>query len=598
MTWTIGVALAVAAGACGGSNPAETKQAPAPAAAAPAAAAPAQKVGDGPFQPPPITVNSSLPEVKIDGATGSIPVSSAASYGWSAFIALNWPASTAANTRGVPDTTKTFGQSGTPVWETLRSKVEVYPGNGSAKMPPHGVTLDGSGKPTNAPDYGYGDAQQYYYSTGLLQPCQGQAPVTTPALVVLDETTEINVNQTFAGAAPATDPQGYNSKPQLIRYAVKMNQPLYSRAVAGQYWWYSAAGSPLATAKANFVTALNSGQGQDPAEPYVNFAPVPPNLDPNQAGIEIKTAWRVLTPAETSSGRFITSTVRYYEQPSGSTSCYREATWGLVGMHVISFSLSAPWVMWTTFEQVDNILTADGKRTEDENGNPVIGPLQPATSPALSSDPSVLNPVIKMTGDYCATPGSQLYFRENPKYASTMPTKGNICVNHRWTAPEKIFVDANVEAHTKISAYLASHGGGTSPLMYYKLVGAQGVPVDVEDRNGGTFSTTTSYLSANAVIETDYSLGKFTGNLTNGVPSDVVQQGSQVVPYYNTHLLPFQAARLGLGKMRMGGCAGCHDIGGLNGKDFSFALGNNVLQPEATNAFATPNLMRTYFPLK
>jgi hypothetical protein len=32
--------------------------------------------------------------------------------------------------------------------------------------------------------------------------------------------------------------------------------------------------------------------------------------------------------------------------------------------------------------------------------------------------------------------------------------------------------------------------------MYYKLVGAQGVPVDHDARNGGTFSTTNSYFSA------------------------------------------------------------------------------------------------------
>ena len=573
ITWALGAVLAAAAGGCGGTV---------------SATPPPRKVGDGPFKPPPIVVNAGLPDVKIDGATGSLPLSSAASYGWSAFIALHWPASTLASTRGVPDAARTFGQPGTPVWITMRSKVEVFPGNASATVAPHGVQLDGSGKPVNGPDYGYGDPAAYYYSTGLLQPCTGQPPVAAPAFIVLDETTQVDSNQTFAGAAPAVDPQGFNSKPQLIRYAVKMSQPIYAYAMSGQYWYPD---GPLAVARTHYKTALASGQNQDPTAPYVNYAPVPPNFDPNLAGIEIKSAWRPLSPGEATSGRFLTSTVRYYEQPDGATSCYREATWGLVGMHVISFALSAPWVIWTTFEQADNILDKNGQPTEDVNGNRIVQVASP-TTPVLSSDPDVPDPTVTASGPYCTAPGSQLYFRENPKYG-TVPSGGNICVNGRWSAPEKIFIDANVEAHTVISAYLASHGGGTSPLMYYKLVGAQGVPVDDDARNGGTFSTATSYFSANAVIETDYSLGNFTGRMVKGVPSNVAADGST---YYNTQLLPFQTARLGLGKLRMGGCAGCHDAAAAFGNDFSFALGNNVAQPEQTNALGTPNRLRSYFP--
>ena len=265
-----------------------------------------------------------------------MPLSSAASYGWSAFIALHWPASTAANTRGVPNQGASFGQSGTPMWFTMRSKVEVYPGNASATVAPHGVTLNAQGQPTNGPDYGYGDPQQYNYQNGPLQPCTGQTPPASPALIVLDETTQINNNQTFAGAAPKTDPYGFNSKPQLIRYSVKMNQPFYARAISGQYWY---SGTPLSTAEGNYMTALASGQPQNPAEPYINFAPAPQTSDANLAGIEIKSAWRPLTTTEAGQGHFITTTVRYYEQPGGgTTSCYREATWGLVGMHVISFA--------------------------------------------------------------------------------------------------------------------------------------------------------------------------------------------------------------------------------------------------------------------
>ena len=572
-------ALAVWAGACDGTSTTTTTSKDSGSASAPA-----PQVGDSPFKPPPIVVDWNLPAAKLDGATGSMPVSSAASYGWSAFIALHWPASAAANTRGVPNTGATFGQSGTPVWITMRSKVEVYPGNASATVAPHGVTLNKQGQPTNGPAYGYGDPQQYAYSS-VLQPCKGQTAVPSPALIVLDETTQINNNQTFAGAAPKTDPSGYNSKPQLIRYSVKMNQPFYSRVIAGQYWY---AGKPLATAEGNYVKALSSGQQQNPVPPFINFSPPPPS-DPNLAGIEVKSAWRPLTTTEAGSGHFITAPVRYYEQPGGGPSCYREATWGLVGMHVISFTDNVPWVIWTSFEQTDNILTADGRSTEDANGN-VLVPAASPTTPVLTSDPNVPNPKVTATGAFCATPGSQLYFQENPNYG-TLPAGGNVCVNGRWTAPEPIFINANVEAHNAITKYLGEHGGGSSPLMFYKLVAAQGVPVDYNGYNGGTFSTKTSYYSANSVIETDYSMGNFTGVLLNGVPANTL--GGK--PFVNTRLLPFQSNRLDFSNMRMGGCAGCHDSVSQSGADFSFALGDNVVQPEATNAFASSNLLRNYF---
>ncbi|HEY4940212.1 MAG TPA: hypothetical protein VII56_02195 [Rhizomicrobium sp.] len=585
--WTVAAALAVLLAACDNKPNTNTAGNKPPPPKPPT-------VGEGPPPPPPIVVASSMPALQTDGATGSIRLNSAASYAWNALIAMNWPA--ASGTRGAPDTGSKFGAAGTPVWVTMRSKVEVYPGNASTTVAPHGVTLDPTTHvPTNGPDYGYSDPAKYEYAAGEIPACADQANVTTPALIVLDETTQINNNQTFAGAAPAIDLK--NSKPQLIRYALKMNQPLYAKAVNGQYWYFANPASPLYTAMINYITALNAGTNQDPASPYVNFAP-PGGSDPSTFGIEIKTSWRPLTTDEMSHGRFFTSTVRYYEQPPPSkATCYREGTWGLVGMHVISFAANAPWVVWSTFEQADNILTNTGTATEDADGNVTVPTTAAPTTPTLSSDPSQPNPTVTATGGYCTDPGKQLYFQENPTYG-TMPSAGNICVNARWHPIDPIFIAANKQAHAAITAYLQANGGGSSPWLFYKLVAAQGVPIDYSGRNGGIFSTTSAYYSANATIETDYSLGNFTGQLVKGVPSDVVVQSGANVPYYNTRLLPFQTGRLGFGNIAAGGCAGCHDNASLFGKDFSFAIGNNVTKPEATNAFATNNLMRNYFPLK
>lgn len=559
---------------------------------------PSSGMADGPTPPPPIVVDSRIPTVQLDGATGQEPLEFAAPYAWNLFIALNWPAQS--GRRGVAAADEPFGRSTIPVWETLRSKNELYPGNASQNVGPHGAIIDpDTHKATNPPDYGYEDRPDYLYSPqqvgtddGHIPACPGQPSVRTPAWISLDETTEIGVNQTFAGVLPASDESGFNGKPQLIRYAVKMNKPVYAQVVGGQYW-YAGKGSPLDAAAQNFASALAQGQSKDPNPPFVNFAPTPKEADPNLTGIELKTAWRPLTPTEAASGRFFKSKVRYYEL-NANFPCYREAEWGLVGMHVISFSSAAPWVIWSTFEQADNILSANGNPMEDVDGRAIAGPLMPPTAPELSSDPNQANPTVVKTGDYCTEPGARLFFRENPT-SGTLPADGNICVNHRWhPIPGKI-VAVNAAAHQAIRDYLTRHGGVWSPWLYYKLINVQGTPVDAKVINGGEFSTTESYYMANATIETDYSLGMFSGNLVNNVPSYVTEDGK---PYKNTVLLPFQSAKLGSLEvpLRMGGCGGCHAFAAARlGQDFSFALGDNVVRPEPVDAFAT-HTFRSYFP--
>jgi len=224
----------------------------------------------------------------------------------------------------------------------------------------------------------------------------------------------------------------------------------------------------------------------------------------------------------------------------------------------------------------------------------ISGPLMPPTTPELSSDPNLPKPVVTKKGDYCTAPGARLFFRENGA-SGTLPADGNICVNHRWhPIPGKV-IDVNANAHDIIAQYLAKHGGGKSPLLYYKLINTQGIAVDAQVMNGGEFSTTSSYYMANSTIETDYSLGMFSGHLSNDVPSYV---GSDGKPYNNTELLPFQSLKIGslAVPMRMGGCAGCHGNGAMRGQDFSFALGDNVTQPEPVDAFKT-RLFRDYFPI-
>src|ERR1700683_5267930 len=71
-------------------------------------------------QTPIIQVSSTLPTPQTDGSTGGVDLACGAQYAWYAFIAVNWPAQ--AGNRGVPDTSKPFGQGAPTVWETMRAK--------------------------------------------------------------------------------------------------------------------------------------------------------------------------------------------------------------------------------------------------------------------------------------------------------------------------------------------------------------------------------------------------------------------------------------------------------------------------------------------
>jgi len=550
--------------------------------------------------PVPVSVSSVMPVPQLDGSTGGIDLCSGATFAWDAFIAVNWPAK--AGARDEPDTGKPFGQGSPTVWETMRAKVELYPGNGSSTIPPHGVALNQQAAPSNPPDYGYSQAPDYVYSPtevksadGHIKACPKQPDAKIPAWIPLDETTQIGNNQTYAGVVPEKDANGLNSKPQLIRYAVKMNKTTYTKMVSGQYW-YHGDGSALSKAKSNYQTALQKGQTANPSSPYVDFGTID-FKNPNNYSVEIKSAWRPLTDKEAASGRFYQTAVRYYEEDQGGTPCYREANWGLVGMHLISFPLGGPWVVWSTFEQSDNILAANGTATEDDDGKVVTPITEGPTTPLLSSNPDVLNPVVTKTGDYCTQPGARLFFRENPTYG-TLPADGDICVNKRWHPIPDQIIQANVSGHQAIQAYLKSQKGSAtaSPWLHYKLVNVQATPVDYSGKDNPRFSTTPTYYTANATIETDYSLGMFTGDLVNGVPSNKVQQGGTLADYYNTRLLPFQTGRLSFLQtpIRMGGCGGCHGYAATQGQDFSFALGDNVKKPEPVNAFKSVKTFRNY----
>lgn len=564
------------------------------------------------------TVAPDLPPDFTGGAPAAT-LQQAATFAWQEFFALNWPAK--AGVRDTADTTKLFGdQSGPLVWQTYRSKVETFPGNGSASVGPHGTiippsTPNSSPTPSNPPNYGYDDPPQYVYGGragvgGQVSPCSGQTAPAQPAWINLDEVTQITLDKMFAGILPAASTK-VNARPQLIRFMAKANRTQYTYVVQNQYW-YNTTTSPVRAAAQNFINATSSqANPQVPQPPYVSF---PPDT------IEVKAAWRQLASNEDPS-RFHMTTVRYYEKSTVNITCYREAPWALIALHIIRKTPTAPSFIYATFEQADNILLPaldkDGKPValEDEDGNfrmppppasPIPTPAIP-TTPGLSYTDDPKNPQVSPTpsgSSYCLSPGAQIFYI-NTTNQSGVPTGKNICVNKRDNSIPSDVIAVNKAAHDAIRAYNKNNGISQSPWLYYKLVNVQAFPFDksqIDPTNPNGIHNPATFFQANIVVETNYTLQLFHGRISaNGAPTDFPVPAPSPTPKIPlTPVIPpnvytfIGTPKPTVRSYNMGGCMGCHGNAQALGYDFSFILKQGgVLDPESP-AISSATLVKRY----
>ena len=519
---------------------------------------------------PPITISPNVPS-DIDGGASNADLQEAAMFAWQEFIALNWPAES--GTRDVPDNGQLFGDpnfTGPLVWQTYRHKVEIYPGMGN----PPGFVNDAS------QDFGYNSIPpQYVYGDGEVDPCDGQTPPAEPAFVNLDEISQIGLDDMFAGAAPSESDT--NSTPQLIRFLAKANEEHYVYVVdpTNSFWNHT----PKPTAEpywdmVNNFTDVANGNGNP-------LKPPGPVIDFPDGMIEVKTAFRELTEDEQNSGRFYQTTVRYYEDDS-STACYREAVWGMLALHIIHKTPTAPYFIFTTFEQADNLQTQDGKPVEDENGTIINKPdTASSTTPALTymdGDP----PTLTIVGNtFCENIGSRLNYEE---IFGELPQGGPICQNFRDNPIPDVVIQVNMEAHEAIEEYNLDNGIESSVWLHYRLTDVQWVPFDITEIDESDLNSnknkSTFYLS-DVVIETDFSLTFFSGQLSKeGPPTDFPANFNNFDPSRQTfqNVLLFDDEGNLDETFNMGGCLGCHGNAQLKGTDFSFILGGGrVSEPEA-----------------
>ena len=564
---------------------------------------------------PAITVSSSVPSElnppfnSGPPATGGAPAATpaqAAAFAWQEFIALNWPAGPQQgqlNQREAPSQSCRFGDPSPScsllVWETMRAKAEIFPGDSN---PPPGYT--GS---TAAASWGFDALPVYNYIAPIAACDMKQANDPTP-WINLDETDQITLDSMYAGVVDLGSSPN-NSAPQLIRFLAKANRSQYVY-VAGNsdpnnfanQWWSQIPPTVVSATKAYLAKYMAS-----PPSGSTTMVSLPDGT------IEAKAGWRPLNGPEVASGRFHTQTVRFYENGSG-VPCYRDATWGLVALHIIQKTPSAPYFIYATFEQSDNILTADGKPVEDADGTIIVQP-QPATattpqvclvdpqppmstpppqevtsnlgSVILTADPATCQPL--QTASYCDSPGSKLYYR-NTAFAppNNQPSAGKICVDKRDNAIPDYVIAANTQAHSAIAAYLKQNNISSAPWSAYKLVNIQYYPYDKivnpNIPNGSPYTAQppytaknpapSSYYQANIVVETNRSLQMFAGGLSPNISTEWNGDGT---PHKNSYYAGVFH--------NMGGCMGCHGSQGQNpagqAGDFSVILARgSVVLPE------------------
>jgi hypothetical protein len=510
------------------------------------------------------------PPADIPGGARTATVESAAEFAWRDFIALNWPA--AVGLRDVPDLSADLrlANRAPRVWETFRGRVEVYPGIGRPFDSAHA-----------AGDYGYDRAPKYVYdaerigaASGDVQACAGGAP-QRPPWNNLDEANQQNVR---AGLSPR---EPWPGQQLLIESKVNRLEYVY---VAARGWYGQ-----------NSIRLPRKRTG-DYVRQYLNAPPPPAHInDPTDTTyislpvgtIEVKAAWRRLGPADNPRHIYV-NRVRYYKLRDMRAVCYIDSDgpesgtdrWGLVALHVMHKTPSAPYFIWSTFEHLDTLvadhLDAAGHIIRLEDANGAVTAAGSHAREAFTPDLQVA-PAASPTGEQeitadpakAITPGMQLYFHQEAIF--DVPEVKYVGINRRLSPIPEEIIDVNRRAHAAIRAISPD-----SPLQYYRLVSVQWAPLDkppVVDYTGPY--PPAIYYAANLNIEAppvnQHFSGQFVAAFTKS--SDFL---NDALPFFNPKpnpRAPVFANVFDRGTAYLaGGCMGCHGFRQAYGTDWSFLL--------------------------
>ncbi len=391
-----------------------------------------------PEAPAPAFTITIAPTPPQDLAPGSDSVK-LAEFAWAEFFAVNWQSSYKQdNLRDHPDATWTYQSPDATlaVWETFAHRAELRPYYGKI------LPFD------QAPHYSYGT-----------MPVAGKASAGLELFDNLDENSEIG-SCTMFGQVQDSVPNGKS----MVLYQAKVNRAEYEYVQKNF-------GTPaaLSQARQNTLKSIRKYDAyykpdtlNDRYKGSTCYCPpgvlcLPCGGDPAKGGqgvgsIEMKTAWRRLTPSD-DPARFLTRQVIYYTQKPSATgdsmvTLYHNAVFALIGMHIIHKTVNYPDFVFATWEHVDVEKEHMGFQLLDENG---------FLSSGLFSPYPRLHPITTVANQ--ATAAAHAKLRQlNPK----------------------------------------------SVLLNYRLVGVQGTPT--------SDPKTTNFYLANYVVESDSTLANFHGS--------------------------------------------------------------------------------------
>lgn len=444
---------------------------------------------------------------------------------WQQFIALNWPVvnTNAPGNRAKANTSldSTFlkvtpALLPTLVWNTYASKAEIF-NHQSDSLPMWGSLT----KPI------------YQYQN---QPSQLNNSDKFDLFNNLDENNEIGEAVVFGGAG-----KGNTSGGNQVLYEAKINETEYSYLKKYNLQNANTAKIWASETKKKLDSFGGTCLSEEAAKQKVVCFPC---ADKNNEGaIEIKAAWRKLNEKD-SLNRFYVQNVLVYKKV-GDKIKYTNQKYGLIGLHIIRKTKDYPTFIFTTFNHVDNLNAG----------------IYYNNSIALEGKNPPYYQYYKTNNEGESVPDTTFY-PEN-KYIQL----GNIAVE---TQEEVHKIPFELEAFNSAVQNRIKTENGKSVWQYYELLGVQAVPTDLE--NAGTDE---SYYLANDVIETDYTLRRFTGAFGN--PTGILLHAQNINQKGIT--------------VSMGGCMGCHGNAQAGGHDFSFLLGNKMI-PEPDTLGVPPNVVR------
>jgi hypothetical protein len=227
---------------------------------------------------------------------------------WQTFFYLNWPV--LAGQRGVPDKNAKFGVARPTVWETYRRVEQVFLPNGQ-KPPPW---------------------SQQFLQAGLARDVATQIDTGQARLLLREAKISRRVINVIA--------QGFANDDFFLKFIRQADgNILYDQQKVPAYY-------EIAMNQVQFDYIVNSGLYN--ALTQVEFT-TKTNIALPVGSIELKAAWKILTAAEATSGRFHTAKA-YIWGP-----ILQPVTVGLVGLHVFTGGGDKSVGLWGTFAQVDNV---------------------------------------------------------------------------------------------------------------------------------------------------------------------------------------------------------------------------------------------------